>query len=346
MTPEEAHKIQLTMKGRPHLVILGAGATIAAIPNGDRNGRKSSVMDGFLEKLGMSDAIAKINLVTKSGNLEDIYTEIHERTDCDAVRAALDQRIRDYFSGLELPDDANIYDLILLSLRKKDLVATFNWDPLLLQAYQRAARITNDLPDLAFLHGNVIIGSCDKDKIGGIISVICPECGDNFRPGRLLYPIRKKNYSEDPYIRDNWKALRIALKKAYLVTIFGYSAPKTDEEAISVMKSSWGNSENRSLEEFEFIDIKTEDEIADTWKDFIHTHHYNVYHNFFSSSLAKFPRRTTVELFDRTMECKFTKPTYEFKPNMNWLEVETVVKNLVAEEERLGESEFLTVSYS
>mgnify|MGYP006866067658 CR=1 FL=1 len=35
------------MKGiimRRHTVILGAGATIATIPNGDRNGNKSSVL--------------------------------------------------------------------------------------------------------------------------------------------------------------------------------------------------------------------------------------------------------------------------------------------------------------
>lgn len=40
------------MKNRPHVVLLGAGATMAAIPNGDKNGRKSSVMNNFIEELG------------------------------------------------------------------------------------------------------------------------------------------------------------------------------------------------------------------------------------------------------------------------------------------------------
>ncbi len=40
MDPFEFEKV---MKSRPHLVILGAGASIAAIPNGDLNGRKTSV---------------------------------------------------------------------------------------------------------------------------------------------------------------------------------------------------------------------------------------------------------------------------------------------------------------
>lgn len=34
-----------------HTVILGAGATIAAIPNGDKNGKSSSVMNGLLRKI-------------------------------------------------------------------------------------------------------------------------------------------------------------------------------------------------------------------------------------------------------------------------------------------------------
>ena len=40
---------------RAHTVILGAGATIAAIPNGDKNGKRSSVMSGLIEKLHLED---------------------------------------------------------------------------------------------------------------------------------------------------------------------------------------------------------------------------------------------------------------------------------------------------
>lgn len=86
----------------------------------------------------MSSIIKNINLNTKSNNLEDIYSELYERTDCQVVRELLDNKIREYFSCLEIPDEPNIYDLILLSLRKKDLVATFNWDPLLLQALSKS----------------------------------------------------------------------------------------------------------------------------------------------------------------------------------------------------------------
>ena len=45
--------------------------------------------------------------------------------------------IHDYFHSLRIPPTPTLYDHLLLALRKKDVVATFNWDPLLLQAAKR-----------------------------------------------------------------------------------------------------------------------------------------------------------------------------------------------------------------
>ena len=47
---------------RRHTVILGAGATIAAIPNGDKNGKKSSVMNGLIEKLQLQNILYGVKL--------------------------------------------------------------------------------------------------------------------------------------------------------------------------------------------------------------------------------------------------------------------------------------------
>lgn len=343
-TEEEIQEYQRLMKGRPHVVILGAGATIATIPSGDKNGRKSSGMDGFLEQLGMMKIINGVKLSTTSTNLEDIYTELYEREECGPIRELLDQTIREYFLEFEIPDHPTIYDLILLSLRRKDLVATFNWDPLLLQAYQRAVKITKDLPKLVFLHGNVLVGYCRDHNTGGIIYARCPDCGNNFEPGKLLYPIRHKDYAADPNTEDHWKTIRSELKRAYLVTIFGYSAPKTDSEAIALMKEAWGEVYSRELEDFEFIDIRPENQLLSSWSKFIHSHHYQIHTSFFDSSLAKFPRRSTVELFDRTMECKFTKPTKTFTQSMSWGEVESLVQALLDEEQKIKPNEFLCIA--
>jgi len=96
MSPEKANEYERLMKNRPHVVILGAGATMAAIPNGDKNGRKSSVMNGFIESLGMTETLKEVRLQTSSNNLEDIYSELHSRPECDAIREELDRRIRGY----------------------------------------------------------------------------------------------------------------------------------------------------------------------------------------------------------------------------------------------------------
>ena len=326
-------KYEKTYKERPHVVILGAGATVAAIPEGDKNGLKTSVMDGFLEKLGMSEIIGELHLDTDSENLEDIYSEIAEKQKYDSIRKQLDDSIREYFSAFIIPDAPTIYDFLLLSLRKKDLVATFNWDPLLLQAYQRVVRITDQLPEMVFLHGNVLVGYCETHRYGGAIDNRCPECGEWFSPSRLLYPISKKNYNDDPYTINNWDKLKRYLSNAYLVTIFGYSAPKTDVEAIDMLQNAWGDVEQRNMEDYEFIDIKDEDELIETWKGFVHTHHYTYTKSFFESSLAKYPRRTTEELFDRTQNCIWTSSLNPFVEGMTFEDLTRVVEELVAEEE-------------
>ena len=83
------------MKNRPHVVILGAGASCAAIPNGDKNGKRISAMSGFIDKLGLTNIISKVKINTASDNLEDIYMELDERSktepDCNNVKEELEK---------------------------------------------------------------------------------------------------------------------------------------------------------------------------------------------------------------------------------------------------------------
>lgn len=141
-----------------HVVILGAGATIAAIPNGDKNGIESPAMNDFFQKANMEHLLENFFVKTTSKNLEDIYSELYDNPKYKDDLYILDDAIYDYFSKLTLPDEPTIYDMLLLGLTDKDLVATFNWDPLLIQAYIRCSSITNKLPKTAFLHGNVALG--------------------------------------------------------------------------------------------------------------------------------------------------------------------------------------------
>ena len=52
MRQNEGDIVEL-MRRRPHLFILGAGATKATIPNGDKYGRQSPVMENFLREIGI-----------------------------------------------------------------------------------------------------------------------------------------------------------------------------------------------------------------------------------------------------------------------------------------------------
>lgn len=67
-------------------------------------------------------------------------------------------------SDFELPDEPTIYDFLVMSLTNKDLIATFNWDPFLVQAIGRIQKYTDNIPQVAFLHGNVAVGYCSDDK--------------------------------------------------------------------------------------------------------------------------------------------------------------------------------------
>ena len=49
MNNTNLENFEFYMKSRPHVVILGAGASCAAIPNGDKYGRKISAMSGFID---------------------------------------------------------------------------------------------------------------------------------------------------------------------------------------------------------------------------------------------------------------------------------------------------------
>jgi len=81
------------------------------------------------------------------------------------------------------------------------------------------------MPQFAFLHGNVEIGVCLKDSVKGFRGDAYRKCVQPFKAATLLYPVRNKNYSADPFTANEWAVLKESLGQAYMVTIFGYSAP-------------------------------------------------------------------------------------------------------------------------
>ena len=201
---------------------------------------------------------------------------------------------------MELPLKPTIYDYLVMSLRDKDVIATFNWDPFLYMAWWRNY-LHGSSPKLVFLHGNVAVGYNKERNMMGRAGMYSRDGEIYFEPTRLLYPVKHKDYSSDPFIKLSWDILQERLDKSqcntHNVTIFGYSAPVTDVEAMGLMKKAWGRVDDRDLEQFEIIDVRSEEEVTYSWRNFIHTHHYNYCNSFFESSLALYPRRTDEAFF-------------------------------------------------
>lgn len=331
---------------RPHLVILGAGATVATIPFGDKNGRKASCMNNFIEELDMGDILDGVRLHTTSTNLEDIYSELHDRTDCTEVRETLEHRIYDYFRCLELPDQATIYDLLILSLRPKDCIATFNWDGLLVDAYNRVKKITGHLPNLIFLHGNVNVSYCPNCDSYGNKRETCPRCKNKTIIPKLLYPIKHKDYTSDPFIKRQWEDFEAYLEDCSILTIFGYSAPKTDVEAIEKLQKAFARLyDNRFLDHIEIIEKPgfNRTEISDAWLELSsHTHeHISLMESFYDSYLAQFPRRSIEGYFKSNIEGWWGDPTISFTRGITALDaVHTLIQPLI-EDERMNTYEVI-----
>lgn len=278
--------------GGMHLVILGAGASIAScLRNPELHGKKLPSMNGLSDVIDMSDVLSQVPQNLLCCNFEELYGNIYEWDNSSPLLKEINQRIYTYFRELELPLEPTIYDYLIMSLREKDVIATFNWDPFLYQAWWRNY-LHGSTPQLIFLHGNVAVGYNEEIKGIGRAGTIGSIYRKYYTPTQLMFPIKHKNYKENNFIIGEWNKLNHCLTAAQKVTIFGYSAPKSDVEAISAMQEAWGSPLKRNMEQFEFIDVRSEWDVIDSWSSFIHSHHYDFYTDFFHSSLGQYPRRT------------------------------------------------------
>jgi hypothetical protein len=295
MANTKEDRIKTVFGGGGHVVILGAGASIAStFRNPEQNGKQLPSMDNFIEIVGLNDIVETLPANLRAKNFEQLYSNLHSSNPQSPEIIEIEKRVYDYFKDMKLPEnEATIYDFLLLSLRPRDLIATFNWDPFLYQAYIRNSHIA-DMPYLSFLHGSVALGYSKEDKRAGPVGWHSRATGGYFEPTPILYPVTNKNYTENEFISSEWDRVKAWLheESTKRVTIFGYGAPNTDVEAINLLNTAWGTADKRNMEQFEMIDKRPEDELVKQWSNFIHSHHYDYADNYFSSSLATNPRRT------------------------------------------------------
>lgn len=303
-TSREDEINQIAME-RPHFVLLGAGASRAAFPNGEATGKKLPLMADFAEIVPIEPILSKSLFKYKGRNFEEVYSDLCEAPESAEIRNMLEQAIFQYFKSLALPPEPTLYDHLILSLRPKDVIATFNWDPFLIQAARRNQRFLGGLPSMLFLHGNVAAGYCLADGVHGVRGGRCSRCRQPFEPSPLLFPVAKKSYDGHPAIADAWRVAEEELKNAFMVTIFGYGEPHSDIQAMRLLLDAWGGAQKRSMEQFEIIDTRSEEQLVESWDRFIHTHHYAVHQSVYDSWLFNHPRRTGEAYLNQYLDAKF-----------------------------------------
>jgi hypothetical protein len=275
----------------PHVVLLGAGASRAAFLKGDRNGRILPLMNELPDVLGVNWNKLVTTSRVPEGDFESQYSWLKSQVKYAEELATVELRIKQYFEAMELPDHPTIYDYLVLGLRSSDVIGTFNWDPLLLQALDRNKGVCK-LPDLRFLHGCVSYTTCDKHDVLGMEGQICPICRRKLITGLLLYPESDKDYTKDSCIKRDWERVQEAIEHSFHVTIFGYSAPATDYNARKILLDAWGDEASRGMCHVELIDIAAVDQLSKNWEPFIPYDHMMHVTDFFDSSIARWPRRT------------------------------------------------------
>lgn len=310
-------------KLRPHIVILGAGASVAAFPDGDANGAKLPTMFNFIEMLKLGPALKSAGVNNVNRNFEEVYDELYGNDPESPILKEIGKTIYDYFDKLTIPTSPTLYDHLLMSLRRKDIIATFNWDPFLFDAWNRN-KDKVPLPTIVHLHGNVRVAYCPEHPVYGEHGMICPECKRYLLPTPLLYPIKIKNYDRDKFIKTEWEVLKNGLRQAMTLTIFGYSAPLTDKEAVDLMKNAWDK--NRGLtERVEVIDIKNKGDLWRQWDPFITRTYIDHRQDYYESRLSQYPRRSCEALVDQTRYGMFVEDNpiprdADFEGLFTWLE--------------------------
>jgi hypothetical protein len=268
-------------------------------------------MQDIVEVLDLAPVLEEAGMSGRDAGFEALFSELVAAGTHPHLVSAIERKVFEYFADMVLPDEPTLYDHLVLSLRQKDVIATFNWDPFLVQALRRiGTRLgirERRLPNILFLHGNVAVGHCvgHKPIRVGLRGSSCPTCESKFLDSRLLYPVAQKDYNSDPFIAKSWEALRHSLKDAYLVTLFGYSAPATDVEAVRLIREAWGDTSERKFEEIEIIDVKDEDTLCETWKPLIYEAHYEVTDSFYDSIIGHSPRRSCEATWMCLIEARF-----------------------------------------
>lgn len=266
--------------------------------------------------------------LSQAEDFERFYSQIYGQKRLVPLRKKIEQRVYEYFSELEIPNGINLYDYLILSLTQKDLIISFNWDPFLLQSYLRNISVGN-LPQIVFPHGNVKMGICNKCKLKGYYGSICSTCFQEYQKSPLLFPVGQKDYNDISIIRDEWKRAKDHLQIAGGITIFGYSAPDTDIEAIELMRKSFEQSRTRIYAPITIINLPSEKQNQLTkWKEFYDDSNVLFCKAFEETDLWRYPRISLEAFFNAVLQQDPRPDTIAFAGITSLEELQETAKNI------------------
>lgn len=290
----------------PHVVILGAGATIAALPKGDKNGKEQFPMKSLSRIKNIKNILNHYGIkANEIDDFEAFFSELYIEKPDSIIIKKIESAILEYYRDMILPDTPTIYDYLVLSLTEKDLIATFNWDPFIDQAIERNLAVGN-IPKVVHLHG----------------------CVNSEKP-KLLYPTSKKDYSSIPEIKKDWDIFDDYLQRAICLTIFGYSAPISDFSARSRIKQKIENNQSNELIDTQIIDIKSDEVLEQNWANVVKKRFFSTANSFENSTLFFFVRNTCQQYINATMQQNPQTPNpYPDKKFDTLMELQDFVKKV------------------
>lgn len=275
--------------GFKHLVILGAGSTIATIPNGDKNGEFSYTLYNLLKDKCFTSFVKKVQ--AKDFQIDDVEALCNQLYKEDKpLYDEFESLVRKKYARLELPEEFTILDRLVLSLTPNDAIVSFNWDDLVIQAYQRMSEYVPEemLPILAFPHGNAQAVYNNKHYTSKRIVT-----GANWIDSPLNMPVDEIDYKLDAFIGSQWKVLDFYIRNAQMITFFGYRGPSSDEQDLQHLDELFVK--NEICDKIEIIDkdLESSIQVAKGLKRFkMQPNWLFPCTDFWHSSIAKHPRRT------------------------------------------------------
>ena len=274
--------------GFKHLVILGAGSTIATIPNGDKNGEESYTLANLLKDKTFTSFLEKVQRNFSTNDVEDLCKQLYKED--RPLYYEFESLVRKKYARLELPEEFTILDRLVLSLTSNDAIVSFNWDDWVIQAYQRMSDYVPEemRPILAFPHGNAQTVYNNKHYTSKRI-VTSPGWFDS----PLNMPVDEIDYKSDVFINSQWHILDFFMRNAQMITFFGYRGPDSDEQDLKHLDELFAK--NEICDKIEIIDKDQESavEVAKRLERFkMQPNWLYPCADFWHSTIAKYPRRT------------------------------------------------------